>query len=127
MEGINLSVTFEPEQLRAYSRNENEMKLKFENSGTGTYWCECEVAVESPLSLAHDKEMNAARTRVGILKPGSTLEKRIKLYTRPNNFPDDYKVKVTSFLYDGEGVIAERSESETLVKCEEVQDAAARA
>lgn len=122
MGDIDLSIAFEPEQFKAYTRNENEMKLKFNNMGSGTFWCECEINVASPLSLASDKELNSARTRVGILKSGSALEKRVKLYTRPNNFPDDYKVKITSFLYDEDGAIAERKESEATIKCEEAKN-----
>jgi hypothetical protein len=122
MGDIDLSVTFEPERFRAYFKNEAEMKLKFSNPGKGTFWCECEINVVSPLSLAHDKELDAARTKVGILKPGSSIEKRIKLYTRPNNFPDDYKVKLTSFFYDEDGAISERTESEASIKCEEAKN-----
>lgn len=122
MGDIELSVTFEPDHFKAYSRNESEMKLKFSNVGAGTFWCECEVTVASPLSLAHDRGLDAARTRVGILKPGGGLEKRIKLFTRPNNFPDDYKIKITSFLYDEDGAIVERKENEASIKCEEVQN-----
>lgn len=75
--------------------------------------------VKPPLSLAHDKELNTGRTKVGIVKPNGSLDKRIRLFPRPNNFPDDYPVSVTAYIYDGDGAIAERMETNGTLPCKE--------
>lgn len=115
----NVSIRFEPEKLKANARNEATLVLGVENTDEGKdYWCESDVAVKPPLSLAHDIELNMGHARIGILKPKGALEKKIKIYTRPNNFPDTYTVNVTTYIYDEEGVIAERVESKGIVPCE---------
>lgn len=125
MSSVSISARFEPESLSAYARNEALMSILLSNSSEDkTYWCECDVAVKSPLSLAHDRELNVGRTRVGILKPGRSMEKQIKLYTRPNNFPDDYPVGITVYLYDEDGAISERLAHETRIACKENENAA---
>jgi hypothetical protein len=119
MAAIRLTVKFEPQKLRAYNRNEAVMNLAFENAdGAKQYWCECEIEVKPPLSLAGDKELNAGRTRVGIVKPAESKSKQVKLYTRPNNFPDSYSVGITTFVYDDDGTIAERLEQTESIACE---------
>ena len=82
------------------------------------YWCQCDILVNSPLSLGHDKELNAGRTMIGILRPDRRLEKQIKLYTRPNNFPDSYDINITAYLYDEDGAIAERLVQVEKIVCE---------
>ena len=114
-----IETRFEPESLKANRKNEAVMYLAVSSSDSGkAYWCECDITVNPPLSLAHDKELNMGRTRIGILKPGQKIEKQIKLFTRPNNFPDDYPVNVTAYLYDDEGAIAERIDHSEPIKCE---------
>ena len=114
----NISVRFDPEKLKANARNEAMLVLGIENTDSSkNYWCESEVSVKPPLSLAHDIELNMGKTRVGILKPLGKLEKKIKIYTRPNNFPDTYTVNITTYVYDEEGVIAERIESKASIPC----------
>jgi len=118
MENIKVGASFKPERLKAYTKNENLMLLTLENSDEShSYWCECKVDVKSPLSLAHDVELNEGITRVGIIKPKSKLEKQVRFYTRPNNFPDNYDLKVTLFVYDEDGAIAERLESKHTIQC----------
>ncbi|MEM3019758.1 MAG: hypothetical protein QW194_00330 [Candidatus Micrarchaeaceae archaeon] len=114
----NINVRFDPEKLKANARNEAMLVLGIENTDSSkNYWCESEVSVKPPLSLAHDIELNMGKTRVGILKPLGKLEKKIKIYTRPNNFPDTYTVNITTYVYDEEGVIAERIESKASIPC----------
>jgi hypothetical protein len=114
-----IETRFEPMSLKANVKNEATINLSVKlTEGSGTYWCECDIIVKPPLSLAYDKELNIGRTRVGILKPNQKLEKQIKLYTRPNNIPDNYPVLVTLYLYDEDGAIAERMETSEPIKCE---------
>lgn len=114
-----LETRFEPAVLKANKKNEATLHLTVISDGnSGNYWCECDISVMTPLSLAPDKELEAGRTRVGILRPNKKIEKQIKLYTRPNNFPDNYPVKITVYIYDEDGAIAERFEQSDIIKCE---------
>jgi hypothetical protein len=119
MPDANVETRFEPITLKANNRNEALMYILVSaKSPSKLYWCECDILVSPPLSLAHDKELNVGRSRVGILKPNGKIEKQIKLYTRPNNFPDSYPVKITTYLYDEDGAIVERLEQNENIKCE---------
>lgn len=119
MAAIRVTVKFEPQKLRAYKRNEATMSLAFENSDSmKQYWCECEIVVRSPLSLAGDRELDAGRTRVGIVRPNESKGKQVKLYTRPSNFPDSYNVGITTYVYEDDGTIAERLEQRESIVCE---------
>lgn len=119
MPNAKVETRFDPVSLKANNKNEATMYVDVQSTNDSkTYWCECDIAVSPPLSLAHDKELNMGHTRIGMLKPKGKLEKPIKLYTRPNNFPDDYPVSITAYLYDDEGAIAERIEQSEKIKCE---------
>jgi hypothetical protein len=116
---VSISTRYEPAVLKAYTKNEATMNLSFKNmDAEKTYWCECEISVKAPLSLAHDKDLSIGRTRIGIMRPGSEKEKQIKLYTSSNNFPDDYALTITAYVYDDDGAIAERIEQNGSIKCE---------
>ncbi len=117
MGDIEVDVGFVPEKLKAFTKNVLQMDISVKNSGTETYWGECDVVLASPLSLSHDSELNMGRTRIGILKPGHSLNKQVKIYTRPNNYPDDYKFSIIAYVYDGEGAIAERIERKLSIQC----------
>ncbi|MDE1869162.1 MAG: hypothetical protein KGH60_04340 [Candidatus Micrarchaeota archaeon] len=115
---LSISAAFEPNQLKAFKRTDAVMKLAFANSNAEkAYWCECDISVKSPLSLAPDKELGKGRAKVGIIMPGKSREKPIKLYTTPNNFAGDYDIKMTVYVYDEDGAIAERFEKVESIKC----------
>ena len=117
---VEVSASFEPATLKAYSKNEAYLVLSLKSlDGAAPYWCECDVTVKPPLSLAHDKELNTGRTKVGIVKPNGSMSKKIRVYTMPNNFPDDYKASVTAYVYGDDGAIAERTEKSASVPCKE--------
>ena len=117
-----VTATFNPGQLKAYSKNEAMLNLKFENlDNEHTYWCECDIKVNPPLSLEHDRELFLGRTRVGLLGPNGSKEKQVRIYTRPNNFPDDYTLSITTYAYDDDGAIAERAETMGSVPCVDVK------
>jgi hypothetical protein len=86
-------------------------------SDVSTYWCECDVHVASPLSLSHDSEQSLGRMRIGILKPSGIARKQVKIYTRPNNYPDEYTMSVTSFIFDEDAAISERVEHREHIPC----------
>ncbi len=121
MDGVSVEVKFDPESFKAFARNEGYMVINIASKDNpGTYWCECEVNIKPPLSLAPDKELNGGKSRVGILKAGVAIEKKVKLYTRPNNYPDGYQVALTIFMYGEDGAIAERIEKKEEIPCREV-------
>ncbi len=118
---IEIGVKFEPDILRANAKNEAFLIISATNgSSSAPYWCECEVSVKSPLSLAMDRELDIGRTRIGISMPGCSIEKKIKLFTRPNNFVDDYPVSIVAYVYEADGAIAERVEKKAFIPCKEM-------
>ncbi len=117
MSDVEVSIDFAPSKLKAFSRNEMQMNIILKNSGANIYWSECEVVVSSPLSLAHDTELNTGRTRMGLLKPLSSISRPIRIYTRPNNYPDNYKFSIVAYIYDGDGAISERLEKKMEIAC----------
>jgi hypothetical protein len=118
MDKVETSISFEPATLKAYSRNEAYMAITVASKEEETtYWCELEVNVSSPLSLAPDTQMTKAKLRMGILGPSKTLTKKLKLFTRPNNFPDVYKVNVTTYFYGEDGTITERRDLKGEIGC----------
>jgi hypothetical protein len=118
MATLEMKTSFEPDSLRAFMKNEFKMRLTFKNiDKEHTYWCESDVIAKAPLSLAHDMPLETGRIRIGILKPESEISKVVNLYTLPNNFPDDYKIKFTVYLYDDDGAIHERVEETSSIEC----------
>jgi hypothetical protein len=119
MPDAKVETRFDPVSLKANKKNEAIMYLSIHSSNDSkTYWCECDINVSAPLSLAHDKELNMGHTRIGLLKPKGKIEKPIKLYTTPNNIIANYPVSIIAYLYDDDGTIAERIESSEQIKCE---------
>ena len=116
---VDISVNVDPPVLKAFMRNEASVSLSFRNDGDSIYWCECEVRVAPPLTLAHDRDLKNGLTKVGMLRPNGTAEKKIKVYTSSNSFPDTYEVGVTAFLYDETGSIAQRVEHKFGIECAE--------
>jgi len=116
---IEVSARFEPDVLKAYAKNDAMLVITVKNLDGVPYWCECDVSVKHPLSLAYDRELGIGRTRMGILKPGGMIEKKIKIFTLPNNFPDDYQVAMTAYVYGEDGAIAERLEKSESVPCKD--------
>lgn len=118
MGNVEVSVEFAPQKLRAFSRNEAKLNITLKNaSPIDMYWCECEVSLNPPLSLARDAELNLGRTRAGILKPNSSITKVVNIFTRPNNYPDDYMVSLTVYVYDQDAAIFERVEKKVAIQC----------
>ncbi|MEM0154210.1 MAG: hypothetical protein QW814_00020 [Methanothrix sp.] len=118
MATVELKTSFEPKLLKAFMKNEFKMKVEFRNSNPERmYWCESDIIAKAPLSLAHDMPMENGRIRVGLLKPNSTMNKVVNLYTLPNNFPDNYRINFVVYLYDEDGAISDRIEETASIEC----------
>lgn len=118
MDNIELKINFDPQELKQNVKNEFFIILNFSNTNSNlNFWCECDLLVKHPLSLAHDKVLDIGRTRVGIIEPKQSIEKRIKIYTRPNNYPGEYELNLTAYLYDKEGIISERIDRKETIIC----------
>lgn len=115
---IKIDAAFEPDFLVSNKKSEVTLRLGISADTEKEHWCECDIVVNQPLSLAPDKPLNLGRTRVGILKKGRKVEKVIKLYMSPHLAPRDALVSITSYLYDEEGTIAERFDTSHTIKCE---------
>jgi hypothetical protein len=116
-----VSVNIEPSTLKAYSKNEAVLNITVTSQNDQVLWCESEISVNSPLSLSFDSELARGKVRVGIVEPNQTISKKINIYTRPNNFPDEYEVSLLFFIYDKDGAIFERIEQKVPVICQEAQ------
>jgi hypothetical protein len=116
---VTVETKFNPPALKVNKKNEATMYITVGlGEGQKSYWCECDINVNSPLSLAHDKDLNIGRTRVGILKSKRKIEKQVKLYTKPSTYADNYPISITAYLYDEDGTIAERVVHEQSIRCE---------
>jgi hypothetical protein len=118
MATVELKTSFEPEELKAFMKNEFRMKVEFRNHDPEKmYWCESDIVAKAPLSLAHDMPLENGRIRIGLLRPNSTINKVVNLYTLPNNFPDSYRINFVVYLYDEEGTISSRIEETCSIEC----------
>ena len=119
MPAVKIETRFEPGSLKVNRRGEVTMHLSISTEdGHKTYWCECDINVKPPLSLAHDKELDLGRTRIGILKGKQQYRKADTALHRPNSYADTYPVSITAYLYDEDGAIAERVVQEEGIRCE---------
>ena len=120
MATVELKTSFEPEELKAFMKNEFRMKVEFRNHDPEkTYWCESDIVAKAPLSLAHDMPLENGRIRIGLLKPNATINKVVNLYTLPNNFPDSYRINFVVYLYDEDGTISDRIEEASSIECKQ--------
>ncbi|MDE1856787.1 MAG: hypothetical protein KGH98_01745 [Candidatus Micrarchaeota archaeon] len=119
---FRIDTVFSPDTIKAYTKNEVSMTIRITSGDKErSHWCECEVKANPPLSLARDAELGLGKAKVGIVKPSGSIEKRINLYTKNNNYPDEYSLKITAFIYDEDGAIAERIEQNASIQCKEQQ------
>jgi hypothetical protein len=117
MADIKTDISIAPERLTAAEFNEADMKFSVENVGEGVYWVECMIEVQQPLSLAPDRILTIGKTLVGIIGQGHKREKRQKLYASKNLKPGSYNLKLTFYMYDEDGVIADRKEHLKEIEC----------
>jgi hypothetical protein len=97
----------------------DEVSLNIKTSipdNEGPYWCECDIEVEAPISLAMDRELSYGRRRIGILMPGKAIDQRVNLYTKKVSVQGNYKIKLIMYLYGESGAISKRTEKTEEIK-----------
>jgi hypothetical protein len=118
MGDIKVDIGFNPERIEAGKRGEGEVLIGLSNSSKDKlFWCECDVRIDPQFSLAIDRDLSEGRTRIGIIKPGGSANKRVRFYTKQGSYPGKYKVSVTMYAYDEDGAISERSDIDTELEC----------
>lgn len=120
MQEIDVKIGFEPKVLNSGSRNEVNMIIEIGAMDAKPHWCECDINVTPPISLAHDKELGMGRTRVGIVSAGKRLSKHVKVYTSPSVTSGNYQIGLVVYLYDEDGAIAARKEVSEAIACGEL-------
>ncbi|VVC01305.1 Uncharacterised protein [uncultured archaeon] len=115
---LNPSTHFSPIRMAAYVRNEIEMEVTVRNEGNQPRWVECDVSIPEAISLAPDRMLSKGRMRVGIVLPGERISKKIRIYGGASSYPDTYVLRLTFFGYSSDGVVAERYETKSDLRCE---------
>ncbi|MDE1825206.1 MAG: hypothetical protein KGH61_00785 [Candidatus Micrarchaeota archaeon] len=117
MPEITVQMVSSAEKIRAFTYNEIELNLKIAIAEQDPYWVEAVYEVPAPLSLAPDKSLPTGKGLIGILQKDSAKEKRVKIFAGSEVYPSTYKVKVTLYVYDKDGAIAERKEYSKELEC----------
>ncbi|MFH1448014.1 MAG: hypothetical protein ABIG39_04065 [Candidatus Micrarchaeota archaeon] len=116
--GFRVSPRFYPIRLGAYMQNNTELSIEIENTGEQPCWTECDVIVPEALSLAPDRELSKGRVRIGIINASETLGGKCKIYAGPKSYPDIYEIRLVLYGFGKDGVILQREEKKTEIRCE---------
>ncbi len=119
MSDITIAASFDPATIKAHTSTSVLMNLVLKSSASSYYWCECDIEVEQPLSLAPHKELTKGRQRIGIIKPSASVSKRVNIYSDYTNFQSSYLVKITAYMYGEDGTISDRIEMSAQLLCEQ--------
>jgi hypothetical protein len=122
MEDFDVKVGFNPRILESGSRNEVVMDISVRSQDQKPYWCECDIKVSPPVSLAHDKDLPIGRTRIGIVTSVHALTKQVKIYTSQDVVNGDYQITLTVYMYDEDGAISARKEINETIRCSDIAD-----
>ena len=117
MPEISAVLEVSPDSIKAFRSNELDMHLSFTMAEDEHYWLECVLEVPPPLSLAPDKSLLNGKLLIGILEKDAPKEKRLKIFSSNDVYPNTYKIKVTLYVYDKDGAISERKEYFKELEC----------
>ncbi|MGC9099051.1 MAG: hypothetical protein ACP5HW_00680 [Candidatus Micrarchaeia archaeon] len=115
---ISISASSNPGEIIAFRKNEVNFLVKFSVDEEKPYWIEALVSVPHPLSLAPDRPLNEGKMNVGILS-GNSKEKRFKVFSNNDVYPDLFVIRITALAYDSEGAVAAREEAKYELACSE--------
>ena len=110
MHDVDVKLNFMPKVFSSGARNELVMTISISSGDAQPHWCECDIEVKSPVSLAPDKELTFGRTRVGIVSASRQISKPVKIYTTQAVVDGDYAIGIIAYLYDEDGAISVRKE-----------------
>lgn len=117
---LHITTRFFPIRMNAYIRNEVEMTVEIENRENEERWVECDISIPEAISLAADRTLTKGRIRVGIIKPGEILSKKVKIYGGASSYPDIYTIRITAYGFGRDGAIAIREEKKAELRCERI-------
>ena len=115
---IKLGLRTHPEVLFSYNSNYVELIIRAENPGDHPLWVESDVSVPDKLSLTPTNELRKGRVRVGVVDKNEYLEKAVRIYANRYTNPQIYKIDVTLYIFNKDGVIDTRMEKSINVRCE---------
>ena len=121
-EPFSIRASFFPIRLTAFSQNHVEMEVAVVNNTNEIYWLECDVELPDAISLAPDRKLSKGRSRIGIVGPKGRVTKRVKIYGGASSYPDIYKVNLTAYGFDQQGVIQTRNNRKVKLRCERIGD-----
>ncbi len=115
MHDVDIKLDFAPKAFSSGARNELIMTISISSGDAQPHWCECDIEVKAPVSLAPDKELTFGRTRVGIVSTARQISKPVKIYTTNAVVDGDYTIEIIAYLYDEDGAISVRKEVAELI------------
>ncbi|MEM2174708.1 MAG: hypothetical protein QXI58_03685 [Candidatus Micrarchaeia archaeon] len=119
---LDISVSFYPIRIIAYTRNEVELKVNVKNESSQPLWVEIEVNLPNDLLSLHPTSfLRNGRIRGGIIFGNEEKTVRCKIYANSAIYPDLYKINVVGYAYDKDGVIAKRCEKIAELRCDRVR------
>lgn len=115
---MDLKLRLHPNVLFAYSPNYVELIARIENRGAEAVWCEAEVKVPEGISLSPTNNLNRGRVRAGIVTKKEYLEKSVRVFANNYTVPQVYRISLTLFVFNKDGIIEKRVEKPIDVRCE---------
>ena len=115
---VELKLRIHPNVLFAYSPNYVETILRIENRGKKQVWCEAEVKIPDKISLSPTSGLERGRLRLGIITKKEYLEKTVRIFANNYTNPQIYRVSVTLFVFNKDGIIEKRMEKTIDIRCE---------
>lgn len=118
---LEIKTSFNPIRILAHMRNEVEMNIEITNAGLEPRWLEADVVLnDEVLSLAPDTKLQRGRLRVGIAFARESKTTRCKIFANSSTYPGNYKITIIAYGFDKGGVIADRREATTELRCERI-------
>ncbi len=118
MPNVEININFDPEIIKKYTTSEISMNIELKLLDEEyNYWCESDIEIEEPLSLAPHKRLSKGRRRIGIIKRNFKRSQKVNIYSDSTNFPNNYALKLVTYVYGEDGVIVDRIETSTELVC----------
>ena len=120
---VKVDLRLHPEVLFCYSANHNEIIIRVENHHKEAIWVEADIKVPEMISLSSTTPLGKGRVRIGIIEKNQFLEKAVRIYANTLTPPQVYKCSVTIYSFNKDGIIENRMDLTTNIRCERKKDA----